>query len=319
VSTLIEVRDLRRNFRRGNEMLHAVDGVDLAVTEGEAVGIIGESGSGKSTLARLITRLDRPTAGSVHFRGQDVTVLSDRKLRWFRRQVQPVFQDPLASLNPRWNVRRLIAEPLRIFREPEIDRRLAEVLDDVGLHDDLLARRPRDLSGGERQRVAIARAIVLRPAVLVLDEPTASVDMSMRHSLLALLARLQAEHDLTYLYISHDIRTVEQTCNRTVVMYRGRLVEQGPTLEVLRTPQHVYTEVLMSAVPQVGQGTGTRNRLRARSESTVARSASGCVFLERCPQSQPECADSPPIVEVSPGHIAVCMLAGHLGKGVDES
>jgi ABC-type oligopeptide transport system ATPase subunit len=191
VTAILEVRHLRRDFHRDGYVLHAVDGVDLAVSEGEAVGIIGESGSGKSTLARCITRLDRPSAGSVHFRGKDVTALSDRRLRWFRRQVQPVFQDPLASLNPRWRAGELIAEPLRIFGETAVHHKVNEVAAEVGLRPELLTRRPRDLSGGERQRVAIARAIVLKPAVLVLDEPTASVDMSMRRSILALLRRLQ--------------------------------------------------------------------------------------------------------------------------------
>jgi oligopeptide/dipeptide ABC transporter ATP-binding protein len=309
------VRGLRKDYRRGGDVLHAVDGIDLALMPGESVAVIGESGSGKSTLARCMTRLEHPTSGRVFFRDTDVTGLSDRALRWFRREVQPVFQDPLTALNPRWTVRRLIAEPLKIHGERDVPRRVDEVLRDVGLGQELLTRRPRDLSGGERQRVAIARAIVLRPSVLVLDEPTASVDMSMGRKLLALLKRLQSEHGLTYLYISHDLRTVEETCGRTVVMYRGRLAEEGPTTAVLNSPGHVYTQILVSAIPRIGSSTLGGSRLRARSlPGPHSLPGPGCIFVERCPRALPECAADPPVVEVTPGHRAACVLAGRAGR-----
>ncbi len=317
MTPLLEVRGLRRDYRRAGSVLHAVDGLDLALQPGEAVGVIGESGSGKSTLARCITRLDRPTAGQVFFRDQDVTALSDRALRWFRREVQPVFQDPLTSLNPRWTVRQLIFEPLKIHGEPDAAHRVHQVIQDVGLAPELLPRRPGDLSGGERQRVAIARAIVLRPSVLVLDEPTASVDMSMRRALLALLRRLQAEHGLTYLYISHDIRTIEQTCSRTVVMYRGRVAEEGPTADVLGSPRHVYTQVLVSAIPGSGR-LGPDGRLKARSQPRQNVQVAGCPFADRCPAARRECDDPPPVVEVGPGHRAVCVLAAEGSESGDS-
>ena len=312
---LIEVRALRKEYRRGGDTVRAVDGIDLALRPGESVGVIGESGCGKSTLARCMTRLERPTSGSVFFRDTDVTGLPDRALRWFRREVQPVFQDPLTALNPRWTIGRLIAEPLQIHGERDVQRRVDEAVRDVGLDQELMARRPRDLSGGERQRVAIARAIVLRPSVLVLDEPTASVDMSSRRALLALLKRLQSEHGLTYLYISHDIRTIEETCSRTIVMYRGRLAEEGPTTEVLNSPGHVYTQILVSAIPRMDGSTRRSSRLRTRPSSGQGLSpGSGCVFVERCPRSLPECAADPPVVEITPGHRAVCVLAGRTGR-----
>ena len=311
---LIEVRGLRKEYRRGGDVLHAVDGIDLALMPGESVGIIGESGSGKSTLARCITRLERPTSGGVFFQDTDVTGLSDRALRRFRRQVQLVFQDPLTALNPRWTVRRLIAEPLKIHGEHDVEHRVDEMLRDVGLADELMTRRPRDLSGGERQRVAIARAVVLRPSVLVLDEPTASVDMSMRRALLALLKRLQSEHGLTYLYISHDLRTIEETCSRTIVMYRGRLAEEGPTAAVLTSPSHVYTQILVSAIPRIGSSTLRGSRLKARPlPGPHSPPGSGCIFLDRCPRAVSECDAIPPMVEVTPGHRAACVLADRKG------
>ena len=307
---LLEVRGLRKEYRRGGELLRAVDGIDLALMPGESVGVIGETGSGKSTLARCITRLERPTSGGVFFQDTDVTGLSDRALRRFRREVQPVFQDQLTALNPRWTVRRLIAEPLKIYGERNAERRVGEVLRDVGLPKDVMTRRPRDLSGGERQRVAIARAIVLRPSLLVLDEPTASVDMPARRGLLALLQRLQSEHGRTCLYISHDIRTIEETCTRTIVMYRGRLAEQGPTAAVLNSPSHVYTKILISSIPRIDDGTARPGRLRARPLSGQHLPDTGCLFAHRCPRALPECAADPPMVEITPGHRAACVLAG---------
>jgi oligopeptide/dipeptide ABC transporter ATP-binding protein len=317
VKPIIEVRGLHKDYRRGGDVLHAVDGIDLALMPGESVGVVGESGAGKSTLARCMAMLEQPTSGGVFFRDMDVTALSDRALRQFRREVQPVFQDPLTALNPRWTVRRLIAEPLRIHGERRPEHRVGEVLGDVGLPEELMAHRPRDLSGGERQRVAIARAMVLRPAVLILDEPTASVDASTRRALLALLKRLQSEHGLAYLFISHDIRTIEETCSRTIVMYRGRLAEEGPTAAVLKSPGHVYTRILVSAVPRMDasalRGAG---RLRARPYSVrPSATGSGCVFIDRCPRALPECAADPPLVEITPGHRAACVLADHPGAG----
>jgi len=314
VRPLLEVRGLRKEYRRGGELLRAVDGIDLALMPGESVGVIGESGSGKSTLARCITRLERPTSGGVFFQDTDVTGLSDRALRRFRREVQPVFQDPLTALNPRWTVRRLIAEPLKIYGERNAERRVGEVLRDVGLPKDVMTRRPRDLSGGERQRVAIARAIVLRPSLLVLDEPTASVDMPARRGLLALLQRLQSEHGRTCLYISHDIRTIEETCTRTIVMYRGRLAEQGPTAAVLNSPSHVYTKILISSIPRIDDGTARPGRLRARPLSGQHLPDTGCLFAHRCPRALPECAADPPMVEITPGHRAACLLAGRASR-----
>jgi oligopeptide/dipeptide ABC transporter ATP-binding protein len=312
MTPILEVRELQKTYRRGGEVTRAVDGVSLTLQPGESVGIIGESGSGKSTLARCITGLERPTSGRVLFRDKDVANRSDRSLRWFRREVQPVFQDPMTALDPRWTVRQLILEPLKIYNEADREPRLRDVLGDVGLNAELLSRRPRDLSGGERQRVAIARAIVLRPSVLVLDEPTASVDMSMRRSLLALLKRLQTEHGLTYLFISHDIRTIEEICSRTVVMYRGRVAEQGPTAAVLTSPGHIYTQVLVSAIPRPERRAGNednRGRLRAPSVPGQLPSDAGCLFADRCPMALPECGSPPPVVQISADHVAACVRA----------
>lgn len=308
MTPLLQARQLHVDYQRDGVLTRALAGVSLELKPGESVGVIGESGSGKSTLARCLTGLERPASGQVLFRDQDITGRSDRALRWFRREVQPVFQDPLTALNPRWTVRHLILEPLKISGEEDLEPRLREVIGDVGLPADLLPRRPRDLSGGERQRVAIARAIVLRPSVLVLDEPTASVDMSMRRALLELLKRLQAEHGLTCVYISHDIRTIEETCARTVVMYRGRVVEEGPTAAVLKSPAHVYTRVLVSAIPRLEQS-GAHERLRTRSAPEQQLAETGCPFVDRCPLALPECVQPQQVVQVSPDHSAACVLA----------
>lgn len=306
---LLEVADLTCEFRDRGRTVHALNGVSLRVGAGETVGLVGESGCGKSTLARSIVRLLAPTSGRLLFDGQDYTRWGERRLRRLRKDVQIVFQDPMTALNPSWTVRQLILEPLVLHRIGEPERRLLQVLDQVELSASVLRRRPGQLSGGQRQRVAIARAIAARPRFVVLDEPTASVDMSIRASLLRLLRRLQREEGLTYLFISHDLSTVRHICDRLLVMYLGRVVEEGGTESVFDRPAHVYTRVLLSAIP-VPDPAVRRQRLPILGEppSPTAIPA-GCPFRPRCQMATGECERPQPFYEVGPGHRAACRLA----------
>ncbi len=253
---VLEVRDLRKEFTlpRGSahRTLVAVDGVSLAVERGQTYALVGESGSGKSTTARLALRLERPTAGTVEFEGEDITTARGERLRALRRGFQVVYQSPYASLDPRFTVEQIITEPLRAYRvgsASERSDRARALVEDVALPADVLRRGPRELSGGQRQRVAIARALALNPALVVLDEPVSALDVSVQAQILELLVQLQAEHGLAYLFISHDLAVVRQVSDHVGVMHRGRVVEQGAAEQILLDPQEEYTRELVAAIP----------------------------------------------------------------------
>ncbi|QJW37899.1 dipeptide ABC transporter ATP-binding protein [Cellulosimicrobium protaetiae] len=260
---VLAVRDLRKEFTlpRGaaHRTLVAVDGVSLAVGRGETYALVGESGSGKSTTARLALRLERPTAGTVEFAGEDITTARGERLRSLRRGFQVVYQSPYASLDPRFTVEQIVTEPLRAYRvgsPSERADRARALVEDVALPADVLRRGPRELSGGQRQRVAIARALALNPALVVLDEPVSALDVSVQAQILELLVRLQAEHGLAYLFISHDLAVVRQVSDHVGVMHRGRVVEQGAAEQILLDPQEEYTRELVAAIP--GRRAGVR-------------------------------------------------------------
>ncbi|MGO1293543.1 MAG: dipeptide ABC transporter ATP-binding protein [Cellulosimicrobium funkei] len=253
---VLAVRDLRKEFTlpRGSahRTLVAVDGVSLAVGRGETYALVGESGSGKSTTARLALRLERPTAGTVEFAGEDITTARGERLRSLRRGFQVVYQSPYASLDPRFTVEQIVTEPLRAYRvgsPSERADRARALVEDVALPPDVLRRGPRELSGGQQQRVAIARALALNPALVVLDEPVSALDVSVQAQILELLVRLQAEHGLAYLFISHDLAVVRQVSDHVGVMHRGRVVEQGAAEQILLDPQEEYTRELVAAIP----------------------------------------------------------------------
>lgn len=261
---IIELNDVRKTFRgpQGRPVV-AVDGISVSIEQGDTLGIIGESGSGKSTLGRLILRLIEADSGTILLEGEDIRALSKAELRKRRQGWQIVFQEPFASLNPRLTIRQIVEEPLIVGKtcrsRAERLRRVTSTLEEVGLSPDFLSRRPANLSGGQQQRVGIARCLVTDPKLVVLDEPTSSLDLTIRASILRMLANLQAARGLTYVFVSHDIDTVRHFCSHVAVMHRGRFVETGSTDEVLSNPQQPYTQALMSAaMPPIPYAPGER-------------------------------------------------------------
>lgn len=312
---LVSTKHLHREFvRPGGTTVYAVDDVDLDLDRGEVVGLIGESGSGKSTIGRLMVRLLTPTAGSVEFDGQDLGGLSGRELRRWRSDFRIVFQEPFESLNPRLSVSRIVEEPLIVQRpsptRAERRRRVAQTLDEVGLSEHHGALYPKELSGGQQQRVGIARALVTNPKLVVLDEPTSSLDLTVRAAILNLLDRLRVAHGLTYLFISHDIQTVRHFCTRTAVMYLGRIVESGPTADVLDHPRHPYTRALLSAALSVRPDAAPAHMPLTGDPPVPTRRVPGCPLVGRCPIEVPRChTERPQLVSTGPAHEVACHRA----------
>lgn len=310
----MRVEHLARTYSVPGGHVYAVDDVSFDIAPGEAVALVGESGSGKSTIARCVTHLEPVTGGRIHFLEHDITQLGEGAFRPLRRDIQIVFQDPRLSLNPRLTVRQTLSEPLLLHRIVARDRltpALYELLDMVRLDRGLLDRRPRALSGGQQQRVAIARAIATRPKLVVLDEPTASVDMSVRQQLIDLLARLQTELGMSYLFITHDLSTARSLCSRTVVLYLGRVVEVGSTDEVFDRPKHPYAKALISSVP-VADPTVRKQRLVLPGETpSPVHRVIGCPLVSRCPYRQERCRHDPlPSVQIGcdQRHAVACVL-----------
>ncbi len=322
-ATLLEASGLTKHFRLGGrfspggtQVVHALDGVSLSVQRGETLALVGESGCGKSTLGRCLLRLYDLTAGQVRFEGQDISRMSQRRLRRLRPRMQMVFQDPYASLNPRRRVGDLLAEPMRIhtdWRRDRIEARLHELMGLVGLPREHLARYPHEFSGGQRQRVGIARALALQPALVVADEPVSALDVSVQAQIVNLMMDLQERLGLTYVFIAHDLSVVRQIAGRTAVMYLGVIVETGPTEALFARPAHHYTDALLSAVPEA-EATRARARVVLGGEvPSPLAPPSGCRFHTRCPRAEGRCSAEVPVLRAYGGEAR--LVACHFPLG----
>ncbi len=316
---LLSVRNLKKffpvdqsAFQRDREFVHAVDDVSFDVGKGETLGLVGESGCGKSTLARCIVRLLEPTAGEIEYDGRRIEHLSTRKLRPLRRELQIVFQDPYASLNPRKRVGAIIGAPLRVHDQAsrsERKERVHELLRIVGLSPEHYSRFPHEFSGGQRQRIGFARALALNPKLVVADEPVSALDVSIQAQVLNLLDELQETFGLTYVFIAHDLSVVRHVSDRIAVMYLGKIVELAPTDELYQSPVHPYTEALLSAVPipEVGGRNGRERIVLAGDVPSPINPPSGCRFHPRCPYATTICREQePPLREFEGGRLAAC-------------
>jgi oligopeptide/dipeptide ABC transporter ATP-binding protein len=299
MTPLLEVIDLSKHFPAGRGLgaVRAVDGVSLTLEAGETLGVVGESGCGKSTLGRTILRLTEPTSGRIHFEGEDLLALGPEELRARRREMQMIFQDPFASLDPRLTVARIVAEPLVIHRVADRAARaraVADLLETVGLDADAAGRYPHEFSGGQRQRIGIARAVALRPKLIVADEPVSALDVSIQSQILNLLVDLRRRFGLSYIFISHDLAVVEHMADAVAVMYLGRVVEAARADDLFARPSHPYTQALIAAVPALEPGARARRQALGGELPSPDRPPPGCPFHPRCPKAMPECAEVVP-------------------------
>jgi oligopeptide/dipeptide ABC transporter ATP-binding protein len=311
---ILEIKNLKKHFPVGNNILKAVDDISLTIHPGETLGLVGESGCGKSTVGRTILKLHNPTSGQIFFEGQDVFGLSSKETKQLRRQVQMIFQDPYASLNPRMTIQDIIGEALDIHKIASGKQRINTVehlLETVGLKKQHASRFPHEFSGGQRQRIGIARALAVKPKFIVCDEPLSALDMSIQAQIVNLLKSLQEQMGLTYLFISHDLSMVEHIADHVAVMYLGKVVEVASCKDLYLKPSHPYTQALLSAIP-VPDPKEDQRRKRIVLQGDVPSPINppkGCVFCSRCPQALPQCKDKPPpCTEIKKNHFTSCHL-----------
>ena len=317
---LLEVRNLKKYYsvksgflNKDRRSVKAVDGINLSVKQGEILGIVGESGCGKSTLGRSILRLIEPTSGEVIFEGTNICGLKKEEMRLKRREMQIVFQDPGASLNPRLTVGEIIGEPLEVFHiceGKEKEERIYKLMDLVGINRAYINRFPHEFSGGQRQRLGIARALAVNPKLIICDEPVSALDVSIRAQVLNLIKELKDKLNLTYIFISHDLSVVHHICDRVAVMYLGRVVEIADKKQIYENPVHPYTKALLSAIPMPDPEVKQERIILQGDVPNPADPPSGCHFHKRCPYAKKECSETvPPFVTVEPGHQVLCWLA----------
>ena len=312
-SELLDVRNLVKYFLIDNsdDVIKAVDGISFDIKAGETLGLVGESGCGKSTVGRCLLRLHEPTSGEVLFEGKNIVGLPNREIQHLRREMQIIFQDPYASLNPRLSILSIVSEPLKIHgigSKSEREARTADLLSKVGLDPNYMRRYPHEFSGGQRQRIGIARALALNPKLIICDEPVSALDVSVQAQVVNLLQDLQAEFGLTYLFISHGLAVVEHISTRVAVMYLGKIVEIAEGRELYDAPLHPYTKALLSAIP-VADPKKKRERIILKGDvPTPINPPSGCRFRTRCPLAIDECAKvEPELREITPNHFAACI------------
>jgi oligopeptide transport system ATP-binding protein len=319
-TALLQVKNLKKYFpirgglfSREVARVHAVDDVSFTIEKGETLGLVGESGCGKSTTGRCILRLIEPTFGEVTFDGKNVTALDKRSLRHLRRDMQIIFQDPYASLNPRMTVGSIIGEAIVIHKlaksRKEREERVIHLLETVGLSSDHLRRYPHEFSGGQRQRIGIARALAVSPKLIVADEPVSALDVSIQAQVINLLEDLQKQFNLTYLFIAHDLSVVEHISTRVAVMYLGKIVEIAPAKELYNNPKHPYTEALLSAVPIPDPAIKRKRILLEGDVPSPIKPPSGCRFHTRCPVRVPACSENEQVLkQITPGHWVACQV-----------
>jgi len=329
-NNLISLQDLQVHYRIGGGLfgepktVKAVDGVTLDIRKGETLGLVGESGCGKSTLGKAILRLTEPTGGKAFYQGKDLAHLPKAAMREQRKDLQMIFQDPYASLNPRMTVGQIIGEPIKTFglANGSLDEKVQELMETVGLSRRFIKRYPHEFSGGQRQRIGIARALAVDPRFIVADEPISALDVSIQAQIMNLLERLQAEKDLTYLFISHDLRAVRHLSDRVAVMYLGKIVELAPGKDIYSEPLMPYTKALISAVPVPDpEIEATRERIILKGDvPSPINPPAGCRFHTRCPYAIEACsAIEPQLVEIKPRHFAACIRISSQNPDIDAN